>query len=154
MLYVLHLANYDGRSSWIKIGGHGFDRVPKHTFEQRYRGHLHEFRRFHRGEMRYLFFVLLDARHVGAAEADMHAFCRARFRVHHAFKEVYLMGNEAFQSDSALVHELHRLQGQYRGHAVDEHQKLLRAEERIRVLEGILAEYRRYHQSHPRTSEA
>lgn len=152
MLYVLHLADYDATSSWIKVGGHGFDRIPKRTFEQRYRGHLREFRRFHRGNLCYLFFVLLDARHVGAAEAALHAFCRARFRVHHGFQEVYLMRKEAFQTDSDLVRELHRLQQQFRGHAIDERQKWLHAEERIRVLEGIVAEYRRYHQSHSTVS--
>lgn len=146
MVYVLYLGMWDANTAFVKVGGHGFDRETKTGFDQRSRGHAREFRQFGAPEtMRYTHFVLLDAQHVGRAEARVHDFCRQRFRQHCGFKEVYMMPWKMLHdADSDFVQCLRLVQTLYRGHTLDYKRQLHEAEDRVRQLEARLDEHRRH----------
>jgi len=146
MVYVLYLGMWDANTAFVKVGGHGFDRETKTGFDQRSRGHAREFRQFGAPEtMRYTHFVLLDAQHVGRAEARVHDFCRQRFRQHRGFEEVYMMPWKMLHdADSDFVQCLRQVQTLYRGHNLDYKRQLHEAEDRVRQLEARLDEHRRH----------
>ena len=143
MVYVLFLGEYDANKWLIKVGAHGFGRETQRGFYQRQQGHRHEFRAFRR-EMKYLFFILLDADAVAEAERSAHEFCRARFQMHRKFREVYVMPPaEIVSPQSSFRQHLVELRRRFRGHGQDLREQLEDSRRQIVELENRLDELRR-----------